>query len=207
MKEFFDAYEHLKSYPEFDLIAITKKYKVWEEHDGNSGDGEHVAPPWVFDPKLAFEYVMLAYAEDSSLAKITDLPTRKLNAMKSSKIPEEQREKILKNENPMVGDMITRLFRHINNIDYELLISGKEAIVTLLEVVRKPIDSRLLDDKERNAVKAKRECFEDAQVLFIEIKKIYNAINEINGDMGAYVKEAVFKGGNAERLAGKTKKN
>jgi hypothetical protein len=144
---------------------------------------------------------MLAYAPDSSLVKIKDHSIRKEKAIKESKIPKEQRVKVLRNENPMIGDMVTRLFREINDLDYELLISGKEAIVTLLEVVRKPIDTNLQDDKERNAVKAKRECFEDAQVLLKEIRKIHNQMHDISPDMAEHVGNLVFRGGTAERLA------
>jgi len=206
MKEFFETYEHLKQYPEFDLEEIQDKYKTWEE-SGSDGDGEWIYPPWIFDPKLAFEYVMLAYAPDSSLVNIKDQTVRKQTAMKDSKIPKEHQKKILSNEHPMIGDMITRLFTHVNDLDYELLISGKEAIVSLLEVVRKPVDGRLLDDKERNAIKAKKECFEDAQFLLKEVRSIWNTMHEINPDMAEYVKEGVFKGGKAESFSKKKRKS
>jgi len=199
MKEFFEAYEHLKQYPEFDEEKIHEKYREWVEH-GEDGDGEWHTPDWLFTPTLAFEYVMLAYAPDSSLANIKDLQTRKEKALSRSKVPKEQRKAILGNSNQMVGDMITRLFRHLNDFDYELLISGKEAVQTLLEVVRKPIDTRLQDDKERNAVKAKRECFEDAQVLLSEVRKIWNEMHAISVDL-TEVNLSAFKGGMAERLA------
>ena len=93
MKEFFDAYEHLKQYPEFDLEEIQDKYKIWSAF-GSDGDGEWIHPPWIFDPALAFEYVMLAYAPDSSLVKIKDQTVRKENAIKESNIPEEFRKMI-----------------------------------------------------------------------------------------------------------------
>lgn len=206
MKEFFENYEHLKQYPEFNLEKIQNKYKYEVEMDSQSGETEERIPEWIFDPELAFEYVMLAYAPDSSLVKIKDQAVRKEKAIDESHIPKNQIAKVLHNENPMVGDMLTRLFRYINDLDYELLISGKEAVETLLEVVRKPIDTRLQDDKERNAVKAKRECFEDAQLLLKEIRKIYNQMNDIDSDLGDHVKKQVFRGGHAERLAEKAKK-
>jgi len=162
MKEFFDSYLHLKEYPEFDKEKIELRHRIWVEDDSGSGDGHWDNPPWLFNPDLAFEYVLLAYAPDSSTVKIKDFQIRKEKSMEQCKVPKTQQSKVLKNENPMIGDMITRLFRELNDFEYELIISGKEAIQTLLEVVRKPVDSRLLDDKERNAVKAKRECFEDA---------------------------------------------
>jgi len=206
MKEFFESYEHLKEYPEFDRKDIENKYKYFIEHDENSGDGEWKIPEWIFDPKSAFEYVMLAYAPDSSLANIKDLQIRKEKALNQSKIEKKYHSAILRNENPMIGDMITRLFRFLNDFEYELLISGKEAIQTLLEVVRKPIDTRLQDDKERNAVKAKRECFDDAKVLMSEIRRIFNEMNNINEDLADHAKKSVFKGGLAERLAEKSSK-
>jgi hypothetical protein len=206
MKEFFEAYIHLKQYPEFDRDAIVKKYTIQGE-ENEAGEPMEMLPEFVFDTDAAFEYVMLAYAPDSSLAGVKDQRVKKEKALQQSRVPKDEHSRILKNENPMVGDMITRLFRHLNDIDYELLISGKEAIETLLEVVRKPIDTRLQDDKERNAVKAKRECFEDAQALLREIRKIYNQMHEIESDMADHVNKSVFQGGLAERLAGKTKKS
>jgi hypothetical protein len=201
MKEFFEQYEGLKQYEEFDNEAILEKYRYFEEQDAESGDGEWKTPPWIFEAKLAFEYVLLAYAPDSSLSGIKDLQTRKEKALKDSKIPSDHWKGILGNSNPMVGDMITRLFREIEDFEYELLISGKEAIQTLLEVVRKPIDTRLQDDKERNAVKAKRECFEDAEFMMGKVQAIFNRMNEINVDLAESANKSVFKGGMAERLA------
>lgn len=206
MKEFFDSYLHLKQYPEFDKEKIEKRHRVWIEDDATGGMGHWDNPPWLFNPDLAFEYVMLAYAPDSSTVKIKDFQIRKEKAMEQCKIPKDQQSKVLKNENPMIGDMITRLFRELNDFEYELIISGKEAIQTLLEVVRKPVDSRLLDDKERNAVKAKRECFEDAEALMGKIKTLVNQMSAINEDLGEHAKKSVFQGGLAERLANSVNK-
>lgn len=205
MKEFFDSYAHLKDYPEFDHDKIKERFKTWNELDSESGEGEWVYPPWLFDPKLAFEYVMLAYAPDSSI-QVKDLQVKKEKAMDQSKIPQDQRKRILKNENAMVGDMITRLFRELNDFEYELIISGKEAIQSLLEVVRKPVDSRLLDDKERNAVKAKKECFVDAEFMMAKIKTLVMQMSDINEDLADHTKKSVFQGGLAERLAKTTNK-
>lgn len=201
MKEFFEIYQYLKEYPEFDTKKIEERFRTFIEHDSGSGDGEWTVPNWIFSTDTAFNYVMLAYAPDSSLAKIKDLQVRKEKALAESKVPEDQWKKILANENPMIGDMITRLFRELNDFQYELIISGKEAIQSLLEVVRKPVDSRLLDDKERNAVKAKRECFEDAEALMGKIRNLVHTMSEANEDLGEHAKKSVFQGGLAERLA------
>lgn len=206
MKEFFEQYEYLKDYPEFDEEKIRDRYKRWVEHDEESGEGEFIYPEWLFDPKLAFEYVMMAYAPDSSSAKIKDLQVRKENALQQSKVPEDQWDMILRNENKMIGDMITRLFRELNDFDYELIISGKEAVQTLLEVVRKPMNAALLDDKERNAVKAKKECFEDAQDIMKRIKDLISQMKDVNEDLSQHARKSVFSGGLAERLAEKARK-
>jgi CHASE3 domain sensor protein len=99
--------------------------------------------------------------------------------------------------------MATRIFREISDFEYELLMSAKEAIETLLEVVRKPISTYLQDDKERNAVKAKRECFDDAKYLMTEVKQMLNAVREDNPDVAEHVNQSAFKGGLAERFAEK----
>ena len=59
-----------------------------------------------------------------------------------------------------------------------LIKSGNEAFDLLLEEVRKPIDPDLQDDKARNAMKAKKECFMDAQEILLSINKIQKQILE-----------------------------
>lgn len=193
-------YTDLLKYPEFDVALVT------ERHTSNAGENEVgepmlVYPDFVFDTKIAFKYLILVYAPDSELASIKDLGERKELAAVQSKIPRDQVDRVLRNENPMIGDMLTRFFREYEDFDYELLISAKEALITLLEVIRKPIDSRLLDDKERNAVKAKRECFEDAKYIRSEIRLMLNELGNKSPDAEEHVKKSVFKGGFAEGLA------
>jgi len=200
-------YEILYNYPEFKLKKVEYKYRYWFELDAGTSEGEYRMPEWVFEPKLGFEFILLAYSPDSKYASVKDLRERKQLALEDSKIPESQWERILANENPMIGDMATRLFREIGDFDYELLLSAKEAIETLLEVVRKPIDTRLQDDKERNAVKAKRECFDDAKFLMGEIRKMLRDIRDENPDVADSVTKSVFEGGIAERLIKKQKKS
>jgi len=194
-------YTELLKYPEFDYQAIL------ERHTENAGENEagepmNVEPNFVFDTKVAFSYLILTYSPDSEFSDIKDMLERKGLALKKAKVPKKFHAKILTNENPMIGDMLTRFFRVYEDFDYELLISAKEALITLLEVVRKPIDSRLLDDKERNAVKAKRECFEDARYIMGEIRKMLNDLGDMSEDAKDAVKKSVFKGGFAEKMAG-----
>jgi len=194
-------YDDLLQYPEFDSALVTEKYTV-DAGENEAGEPMLVYPDFVFDTKAAFKYLILVYAPDSEIGKIKDLRERKEKAVKLAKIPKDHVERVLSNENPMIGDMLTRFFRVYEDFDYELLISGKEALVTLLEVVRKPMDSRLLDDKERNAVKAKKECFEDAQFIMAELRKMLNELAGKSEDAADRVRSGVFgTGGFAERMA------
>lgn len=199
-------YEILLKYPEFDYEKIKETYKIWEVDDTTTGEGHWIYPDWIFDPAIGFDYLILTYAPSSPLAAVKSLRERKEMALKDAGVPKEQWDKILINANPMVGDMLTRFFREYKDFNYELLISSKEAVETLLEVVRKPIDSRLLDDKERNAVKAKKECFDDAKYLMGEIKKILSELREESEDVAEHVNQSAFKGGLAEKFSKTTKK-
>ena len=194
-------YSELLKYPEFDYDTIFEKYTV-DAGTNEVGEPITVEPDFVFDTATAFNYITLTYAPDSEFSSMKDMSERKELSLKKAKVPSQYHAKILKNENPMIGDMLTRFFRVYEDFDYELLISAKEALITLLEVVRKPIDSRLLDDKERNAVKAKRECFEDARYMMAEMRKMLNDLGDMSEDAREAVKSSVFKGGFAEKLAG-----
>jgi hypothetical protein len=195
-------YTELLKYPEFDIDAIREKFTVDSGTTNPAGEPIIIEPTFIFDTKVAFSYLILTYGPDSEFSNVKDMLERKELAFKKSKVPKQFQKKILKNENPMLGDMLTRFFREYEDFDYELLISAKEALVTLLEVVRKPIDSTLLDDKERNAVKAKRECFEDAKYIMAEIRMMLKDIGEMSEDAAEAVKKSTFKGGFAEKMAG-----
>src|SRR6056297_1110195 len=134
-------YNILLDYPEFNIDTIRNKYKQWIEDDQQSGEGHFDYPNWIFDIQPAFEYVVIVYAPDSELSSIKSLRERKEIALKKADIPKDQWSYIIKNENFMIGDMATRLFRELMDFDYEILISAKEAVETLLEVVRKPIST------------------------------------------------------------------
>ena len=194
-------YTELLKYPEFDIDAIREKHIV-NVGENEAGEPMTIDPDFTFDTKVAFGYLILTYGPDSEFSGMKDMSERKELALKKSKVPKQFHKNILSNENPMIGDMLTRFFRVYEDFDYELLISAKEALITLLEVVRKPIDSRLLDDKERNAVKAKRECFEDARYIMGEIRKMLNDLGDMSEDAKEAVKKSVFKGGFAEKMAG-----
>jgi len=85
-----------------------------------------------------------------------------------------------------------------------LIESGNKAFDLLLEEVKKPIDPELQDDKARNAMKAKKECFMDAQDILMAIHKIQNQINEgISTEQQTELEEKSFKAGFSEKYAKK----
>jgi hypothetical protein len=202
-----DKISHFCMFSEFKHDDIHEKHSEFVEHDKVSGAGNNTLYDYVFDVLTATKFALLAYMPDSPTHAISDLRERKQWSLELAEVPKEYWDKILSNENPMIGDMATRILREVNDFDYELIVSAKEAIETLLEVVRKPINTFLQDDKERNAVKAKRECFEDAKFLLAEVRKLINTTNEDNPDVASHLTKSVFKSGMSEKLAEKTRKD
>jgi len=200
MADWTKDYIDILKYPEFDYEKIIEKWTTVID-ENPAGEPIVQTPDFVFDVRVALDYILFTYAPESPYARIKDMRERKEMALKQTVIPKQFHKKIISNENPMIGDMLTRFFRVYEDFDYELLISGKEALITLLEVVRKPIDSRLLDDKERMAVKAKRECFEDAKYLMGEMRKMLSELRDKEPDAADAAKSSVFKGGFAEKMA------
>jgi len=193
-------YSYILEYPEFDNQKIIEKHRRFVVTDPATGGGDYEIPSWIFRTDIAYEYVINVYAPDSPLNNIKDLRIRKLKALEKY-IDKSQWDAILANRNPMIGDMVTRLFREINDFDYELMLSAKEAVETLMEIVRKPLDTNMTDDKERNAIKSKRECFDDSKYLLAEIRKMQKEMEDGNADVADHVNKSVFKTGIAERLA------
>ena len=85
----------------------------------------------------------------------------------------------------------------------ELIESGKQAFDLLLEEVKKPIDPELQDDKARNAMKAKKECFMDAQEILISINKIEKQIEGEDTDQDIDKDENSFQAGFSEKYSKK----
>jgi len=203
MKDFLKKHEYLLDYPEFNAEKIIERYQIWVVDDQVSGDGHFADPPWMFEPATAARYVMLVYIPESPIEHIRDLVEKKNRAIEMAGVPDDA---LPLTRNLMIGDMATRIFRELNDFDYEMLISAKEAVEILMEVVRKPVDTRLQDDKERNAVKAKRECYDDAKYLLTEIKRMFAVLKEESVDVAEHVSETAFKRGLQEKLAEKTQK-
>jgi hypothetical protein len=84
-----------------------------------------------------------------------------------------------------------------------LIESGKRAFELLLEEVEKPIDPELQDDKARNAMKAKKECFMDAQEILTTIHKIESQVNQEQPEETLTEEEKAFQAGFSEKYAKK----
>ena len=78
----------------------------------------------------------------------------------------------------------------------DLIDSSKEAVSILINDIRTPLDPDLSDEKRRNAIKAKKECFLDAQEILIGISKLETLITE-----GVFKEEKDFEKGLAEKFA------
>lgn len=86
-----------------------------------------------------------------------------------------------------------------------LIKAGEEAFELLLEQVKKPIDEELADDKARNAMKAKKECFMDAKEILSEVNLLKNKLEGRDEDEEEE-SDAPFKGSYAEEFAKKKDK-
>ena len=85
----------------------------------------------------------------------------------------------------------------------KLINAGKEAFELLLEEVKKPLDPELQDDRARNAMKAKKECFMDAKEIITEVEKLVAYLNGEEAPPDTEESEAAFKKGYAEKFAKK----
>ena len=85
----------------------------------------------------------------------------------------------------------------------ELVRSGTKAFNLLLDEIKKPIDAELQDDKARNAMKAKKECFMDAQEILMAINKIENQLAGDEESSSETTEGGSFRAGFSERFAKK----
>tara|TARA_R100000781_G_C4039118_1_gene113353 strand:+ start:126 stop:419 length:294 start_codon:yes stop_codon:yes gene_type:complete len=80
----------------------------------------------------------------------------------------------------------------------ELIDSSKEAVSILIDDIKKPLDIDLSDEKRRNAIKAKKECFVDAQEIIIGISKLEAQLSNSEAELR---EEKDFESGLAEKFA------
>tara|TARA_Y100001937_G_C7035262_1_gene292030 strand:- start:444 stop:767 length:324 start_codon:yes stop_codon:yes gene_type:complete len=90
----------------------------------------------------------------------------------------------------------------------ELVEAGKKAFDLLVKEVERPIDEELQDDRARNAMKAKKECFMDAREIMSEVQKLEAQLRGEEVDEKIQIdseKNSVYTGGYAEQFAKKKK--
>ena len=80
----------------------------------------------------------------------------------------------------------------------ELIDSSKEAGSILILDIKKPLDPELSDEKRRNAIKAKKECFVDAQEILIGISRLEA---QLSNNEAEFKEERDFEKGFAEKWA------
>ena len=85
----------------------------------------------------------------------------------------------------------------------ELVESGKKAFDLLIKEVERPIDEELQDDRARNAMKAKKECFMDAKEIITEVEKLEAYLNGEELPPDTEEEQVTFKKGYAEKFAKK----
>lgn len=84
----------------------------------------------------------------------------------------------------------------------ELVESGKKAFDLLIKEVERPIDEELQDDRARNAMKAKKECFMDAKEIMSEVQKIEMMLSGVEAEEVVLDdKSSVYEGGFSEKFA------
>ena len=90
----------------------------------------------------------------------------------------------------------------------KLVDAGKKAFDLLVIEVERPIDEELQDDRARNAMKAKKECFMDAKEIMTEVQRLEAQLRgeevEVKTQMETE-KDSVYTGGYAEQFAKKKK--
>tara|TARA_R110002020_G_scaffold1420_5_gene6449 strand:- start:836 stop:1159 length:324 start_codon:yes stop_codon:yes gene_type:complete len=90
----------------------------------------------------------------------------------------------------------------------ELVEAGKKAFDLLVKEVERPIDEDLQDDRARNAMKAKKECFMDAREIMTEVQKLEAQLRGEEAEVKTQIeteKDSVYTGGYAEQFAKKKK--
>ena len=87
----------------------------------------------------------------------------------------------------------------------ELVEAGKKAFDLLVKEVERPVDEELQDDRARNAMKAKKECFMDAREIMAEVQKLEAQLNgedlEKSQDISPTEDSSAYSGGYAEKFA------
>ena len=152
---------------------------------------------------VLIDYVIYVYVRDDGMVEDMTLNQKKEDAFSKFGIKNKNdQETLLLNKNKFVSRVITDLFHIKWDRKFELYISALEAAAILLDVVRRPIDDTLKDEKWLAALRSKKEGFNDARSLIASAAQIAEEIVGLKEvDVEAHVNNDVFKGGIQEDLA------
>jgi len=150
------------------------------------------------------DYCISVYKKRDDNAPLNKL---KEEAIARIGIKKKDAEILMLNKSLLISRIVTEILRITADRDFELYISALEASTILLEVVRRPIDDDLEDEKWATALKAKKQGFLDARELIKNAKDILENMTGIkDSDAQDHVEEVIFKEGLSERLAKKASK-
>jgi hypothetical protein len=94
--------------------------------------------------------------------------------------------------------------KHTEESIAKLIKAAKKGLDILIEEIERPLErDELNDDKARNAIKAKNECFKDAQEMIHGISRLESQLQGEEGPDG----DVDFAAGAAERFAGGSSKH
>lgn len=88
---------------------------------------------------------------------------------------------------------------YVKDTTQRLIDASKKAVDILIEEIETSLDAELSDEKRRNAIKAKKECFIDCQEI---IRGIASLEGKLSGEDGSSIldEEKDFNGSYAEKF-------
>ena len=108
------------------------------------------------------------------------------------------------NKSRNLSRIVTDILHITANREFEMYVSALEAATILLDVVRRPIDDTLEDEKWLSALKAKKQGFNDARELLASAKEIAeDMVGAKEVDLEDHIDDNIFKKGQMEILAAK----
>jgi hypothetical protein len=149
------------------------------------------------------DYAIAVYVERGS--DMILLNERKDAVMIDLDIKHESDMEVLRfNKSKTLSKVVTDILHITANRQFELYVSALEASTILLDVVRRPIDDSLDDEKWLSALKAKKQGFNDAKELLASADEIAERmLGAKEVDLDEHISDSVFQKGQMEILAEK----
>lgn len=161
---------------------------------------------FTIDINKLIDYLLAVYVKDENEEHVT-LNQKKEAQIIKLKIPSDDANLLLTNKSITASRIITEILKHGGDRLYEMYISGLEAATILLEVVRRPINDDLDDEKWFSALRAKKQGFIDARELYASTNQIAEemlGVKEV--DIETHVDTTDYTQGISEILAKKASK-